>query len=669
MGNVARKAEVMVDLSVLWKPMTIGSLEVSNRVFISAHQTAYDPDRLAAYMGERARGGPGLLIAGALAAHPTAVSAQFVTRAWEKESIPAMAKSATAVHSYDSKLFGQLHHPGHNEPGNANLDFFHAPMAPSAIPSPALGRYPRAAEVEEIKAIVASFAQSAVNLREAGYDGVEIHAAHGYLIHSFLSPLTNKRTDDYGGSAENRARFLSEILTEVKAAVGSDFPVIIRLSLDEFVGPKGLTAETGIDTLEVIHRQRLADAYDISGSNYGSLQWLLGPASSGKTAVFADSASAAMTVAQREIPVMLAGSIMSLPEGAGLIENGVTDFVGLTRAQIADPELVLKTRSGRQDEVRTCIRMNQGCWKRLRSGRLIACTINPAAGREDELAEVGVSATPTSVVVVGGGPAGLQAAETAAKRGHTVTLLERSDRLGGQLVQAAELPNRAQWMTMVDELVRSLERLGVEVRLSTTATPELLAELGAAEVVVATGSRWDLDGSSFLTPTRDPLEIANGARVVDPITAIDDLARCGQRVVIIDDSGEYLPLGLAELLADSGREVEIVTARPMVGDKLGLTLDGPFVTPRLVAHGVRFTSSALVERVSDGSVSVLHTLRGEREDLVADTVVFVLGRTADDALYQQLRAAGVSATRIGDCLAPREVDDAIFEGMEVARTF
>lgn len=658
----------MGDLNVLWEPTRIGTLEIPNRVFISAHQTAYEPDRLAAYMGERARGGPGLIIAGALAAHPTAVSAQFVTRAWERESIPALAKSASAVHQYETKVFGQLHHPGHNEPGNAHLDFFHASMAPSAIPSPALGRYPRAVDAAEIKSIVASFATSAVNLRDAGFDGVEVHAAHGYLIHSFLSPLTNKRTDEYGGSAENRARFLAEILREIRAAVGPDYPVIIRLSLDELVGARGLTPETGSETLSVIHREKLADAYDISGSNYGSLQWLLGAASSGETVVFRDSATAAMAVAQREIPVMLTGSIMTLGEGAELVRDGVTDFVGMTRAQIADPQLIRKVRSGRADEVRTCIRMNQGCWKRLRSRQLVACTINPSAGREQYWSELDLSVAPIHIAVVGGGPAGLQAAETAAKRGHRVTLIERAGRLGGQLVQAAALPYRDGWGVMIEELERSLDRLGVDVRLNTTATPAVLAALGVDEVVVATGATWDLDGSSFLTPTRDALPIAEGARIIDPVRAVEPDA-CGQRVVILDDTGEYLPLGLAELLANTGRSVEIVTARPTVGDKLGLTGDGAFITPRLVALGVRLTSSAIVESIGPDSLSLLHTLRGERQDVPADTVIMSLGRTSDDALYHELAASGMSVTRIGDSLAPREVDDAVFEGEEVARTF
>lgn len=652
----------------LWEPMRIGAVEVPNRVFVSAHNTAQSDEQQAAYLAERAAGGAGLIVMGAVPVHHTSLSSALPIPAWEDQSVPRFRTIADGVHRVGGLLFGQLFHAGQNDPGNMSFSRPHPPMAPSAIASAALGRIPKAMEHDDIDEIVEAFATSASHLQEGGFDGVEVHGAHGYLIHGFLSPTMNKRTDEYGGPPENRVRFALRIARAIRDRCGADFPMILRLSLDERLGEQGATPETSVETLELLHRSGLFDGMSISGSVYASLDELLGPASSEHDAVFRHSAVVARRVVGDDVPLMLAGSVMTLDRAAEIVESGDADFVAMTRAQIADPQLVRKGQDGRADEIRTCVRANQGCWRGLRTRTGVTCTVNPFAGRELEWGPLTSADTARRVVVVGGGPAGLQAADIAAKRGHDVTLLEADSTLGGQLRYAGALPGRSPWLATISELETSLRNLGARIELGQRATPDSVADLGAEAVIVATGSSWDKNGWTYTKPHLEAPTIEHGTSVLTPVEAIIDPRRAGSRVIIIDDTGDYVALGLAELLAEHAETVQIISPRGSIGEKTAITGEASYVIPRILRKGVEMHTGLAVSAIDSGGLTATSSVTGENRRFDSDSVVMCMNRSANEDLYFGLRERGVATWRIGDALAPREVDDAMYEATALART-
>ncbi|WP_214104770.1 oxidoreductase [Acrocarpospora catenulata] len=659
----------MSELSPLWEPVRVGAVTLPNRVMVSPHNTAHDDDRLAAYLAARAAGGAGLVVMGGVPVHPSTMTNPMLIPAWEESSIPRLAAIAATVRERSSggAFFCQIFHAGPNDPGNAVFGYPHAAIAPSAVAAPPSGRIPKVADQADIDMIVEGFATTARNLRVAGFDGVEISACHGYLVHAFLSPTTNQRTDAYGGSPVNRARFALEVGRAIRERCGDDFPVVLRMSLDERLGEEGMTPRSAREVLAVLHASALFDAFSLSGGVYATLDETVAPSSAERDAVFLDSALAAREVVGHDVPLMLTGSVMDLERAAGIVAAGHADVVGMTRAHIADPDLVAKGRSGRLDEVRHCVKGNQGCWRGIKTRTGVTCTVNPRAGREAEWGPPEPAPRPRRVVVVGGGPAGLKAAEVAAERGHLVTLLERGGELGGQLREAALLPGRGSWRHAVDDLVRALARLKVEVRTGVEADPDSVLSLRPDAVVLATGAVWDTDGWSHATPARPGPLISADAVVVGPVEAVARAGGLGRRVVVLDDTGGYVPLGVAELLADQGADVEILSPRPAVGDHTVLTGEATFVVPRVLAKGVRMATRTVVESIDAGGLETRSTVTGAARRVPADAVVMCLHRTPVAELHAALAGRGVEVHRIGDALAPREADDAMVEAVAVGR--
>jgi 2,4-dienoyl-CoA reductase-like NADH-dependent reductase (Old Yellow Enzyme family) len=658
-----------MDLDVLFRPVRIRSLEIPNRIMVSAHQTSAEmAERYPAYLAERARGGAGLIVTGAMSVHPSTDGGWFL--GWQPQTIEACRRISDAVHAQGGRVFAQLHHfglqglPAQTFDGEARI------VAPSSVPSPVYDQQGHALRVEEIAEIVEHFALSAEHAQAGGMDGVEVHAAHGYLLHSFLSPLTNKRTDEYGGSAENRARFVIEALRAVRERVGDDYPVGLKIAFDEFVGPLALTPDTASETLRLIHAQGLFDYLSISGAGYHSLLHLIPPQESGLEGHLAPYGAVAKQIVGDRVPVMVTCGVRTVERAAAIVGAGQADVVGMVRAHLADPEIVKKARSGRATEIRPCVGANQGCWRRVYRAGHATCTVNPEAGRELEwkhfFDEV---ATPGRVLIVGGGPAGLKAAESAARRGHDVVLLEREPALGGQLRAAGLLPQRGRWLRLIEHFEASLQRLGVEVCVGVEATVDTPGELQADVTVVASGASWRTDGYSVLRPDRETIPGLPSAHVVDPITAITNPATCGRRVLIVDDHGIYLALGIAELLAQNGCEVEFVTAHPQVGIQAGVTgtVDYAAVYPRLVQAGVSFSTETTVQQIDGRAVSLAHVYGGWTRRLEdVDAIVLCQLRRPRHELHDELLAAKVTAEIIGDAYAPREVDDAILEGARSA---
>jgi 2,4-dienoyl-CoA reductase-like NADH-dependent reductase (Old Yellow Enzyme family) len=668
--------EPPVGLDVLWEPVQIGTVEVRNRIVVTAHEALYGTihtrndamgKQYAAYLAARARGGAGLVMPGGASVHPTGEKFGHLPL-WPKESVGQYRILADAVHEHGAKVFVQLYHAG---PQAAGLDFLenqHPPLAASALPSPVTQRVPKAMDRDDIGLIIHAYGVAATHMREAGIDGIELSAGHGYLLHSFFSPLANRRQDEYGGDVAGRCRLIVEVLAEIRAQVGRDYPVGVRMSFDDYIGGAGITHDIAQEILAELHQTGLVDLFSVSGGTYPTIDRMIPPALAGLEGQFASDGARARAVVGDNVPVLVAAGIRTVDVAARLVSEGSADLVGMARAHLADPDVVAKARAGRVSEVRRCTGANQGCVRRAANRNMITCTVNPVAGREQWWGTLPSAETRLRVLVAGGGPAGIKAAETAALRGHEVTLVERSDALGGQLRLAGALPGRSTWLEALEDLTGSIERLGIDVRLGQELTSQGVREFGADRVVIATGSYFQKNGFSSANPTRDGIPGADSHNVFSPVEVLEDLEVVGHRVVIVDDTGDIVPLGLALLLAGRGHEVEVVTAKLHAGSQLLWTLEFPWVYPQLGQAGVHLSEQTLVTRIDDGAVSVA-SIWGESEErtIDADSVVLVMERRSDDALYESLRAAGIDAQRIGDCVAPRDVDDAIYEGMKVGR--
>ena len=663
----------MADLDVLWQPLQVGPTQLKHRIFVSAHSQMYGEngllsDRHIAYYAERAKGGAALVITEQQGVHWTAKGGYHaICAGWREESIPRYKQLADEVHAAGGHVFIQGFVAGQQDDGVMFLENRHAVQAPSAIPSISYRVQPREMTKDEIRSIVEGYGQTAHNAMTAGADGFEIHGAHGYLVSQFFSPLTNHRSDAYGGNTANRSRFAIEAAAEVRKRVGDKITVGIRLSFDEWV-EGGITPDEGEAVVRTLNETGLFDYFNMSGGNYHTMHRTVAPMNV-EHGFMVDHARRTKEIVGDSAAVFIVGRIHNVDEAAAVIGSGHSDMVAMTRAHIADPELVNKARSGRKDEIRKCVGANQGCINRVFQNTGIACTVNPTTGLERQwgIGTLRQAEQPRSIVVVGGGPAGMKAAEMASSRGHKVTLFEKSNKLGGQMQYAAMLPTRGEWGVVGEYLEGALERNGVDVRLGTEATAESVGALQPDDVVLATGSHYSKDGYSIFRGERAGIPGIERENVVTPVEALADPGRCGERVLILDDLGDYPPMGLAEFLADRGKQVEIVSRHMFVGDKTATQLHMQWVYPRLHEKGVKLSPQRFIESVSEGTAIVYNIWDGSQTPVEFDSLILSMMRTPDDG-PAALDGSGATLHRIGDAVAPRTIDDAIYEGYELGRT-
>ena len=668
------------ELRLVWEPLEIGSTRVKNRIMMTAQTTLYGRDNVLGdrhieFFRERAKGGAALFITEQQAGHRISKgSFSEGCSAWEKRAIPQYAKLADAVHEHGARQFVQLFGCGVHDKGTMIMDEWHPLWGVSKLPSIVHHEIPLVMEQEHVDDVVKGFGESALNVKVAGCDGVELHAAHSYLLGQFLSPAFNDRTDRYGGSVRNRCQVLLEIGESIRARVGDSFTVGVRLSFDEFMGDAGITPDQTEEQLEILSTSGFFDFFNISGGGYYSLHRAVSPmdVQHGFMIPFAKRAKA---VVGNRAKVFVVGRIIDLHQAEQALADGATDMVAMTRAQMAEPHLVRKTREGREKEIRRCMGANE-CVARLFDNKPVTCAVNPTVGREARWGSGTLlpvaPAEAKRIVVVGGGLAGMKTAEVAGRRGHRVVLFEREERLGGHLNLLLRLPTRKEWGTAIDNLVRAMEVAGVDVRLGVAATPEVIEQEESNAVVVATGASWDCDGRSQFRPGSARLAGTEQENVIDVGTATEralaDAGALGRRVVILEETGFYLPLGLAEILAQAGAEVEIVTPRATVGEDVMRTLDLPYVMPRLEEAGVTCTTHTNVDRIEGGTVHV-RSVWGARERVIeaVDTVVLSMLRSPDDALYRALEGRIGVLHRVGDALAPRRPVQLMYDGEELGR--
>lgn len=664
-------------LSSLWEPLRVGPITVRNRIMMGPTTLLYAVDNVLSdrhieFYAERARGGAGLLVAEEHGAFRLGIGAfANACTAWHERAIPQFAKLATAVHEHGAHQLVQLYAPGVKDGSALVMDQWRPPWAPSAVPGPA-GAAPIAVTREQISELVDGFARSARNVELGGLDGVEVHAAHSWLVGQFLSPQYNHRADEYGGSTAARCRFPLEIGEAIRERTRG-LVVGIQLSLDEYIGEHGITAADTEEQVDLLAASGVFDYVNVStGGTYSSHQTI--PTMEVADGFLAEPTARIKRIVGDRMKVVVVGRVRRLELAARLVDDGCADIVAMTRAQLADPRLVRKGMSGHAEEIVPCIGEND-CIVRALGDRLpVTCLMNPAMGHERTWGSgrLPLADPSRTVVVVGAGPAGLRLAATAARRGHAVTLFERQDQLGGHLEPLSCLPHRGAWREAIAYLEQAARSAGARIDCGRVADREAISALEPDLVVCATGATWDTSGMTPGIPGSRPLPGVQQDNVITIAAAIasalEDPAALGGRVVIIDENGEYLPLGLADLLSAAGVHVEVVSRHPVVGATAQQALEGPHVLGRLAARAVELVPGHLVEALDGDRVRLRETWSNRTCELTGvDTVVLSLLRTPDTELFNELKGSLPDVRCVGDALAPRRTHEVIHEAEELAR--
>ena len=651
----------------LFEPLTLGAITVRNRIVNTTHKTTLSELRELRYLQERAKGGVGLMVVqGGEGARSFSIGCapESWPNAWDERpispltaqgiahfdnyDIPRLAERARVIHAEGAKCFGQLFHLGAGVHSVTALPM----LAPSAVADPFEGYSPHAMTLEEIEGLVFAFAHAIRRIQAGGFDGIELHAAHGYLLCEFLSPYFNLRTDAYGGSRENRVRLLTDIVSEARKLVG-DFPVSFRIGTD------GLGA-AGLDEAEVVAVAKLLEPYasyfSISNGNYSGLgleadayvgTWNRLPAYNAPLGAQIKAAVAT--------PVLVTGRITDAALANSLIAEGSADMIGMVRALIADPDLPNKTRAGKMDQVRPCLAMSECHFIGARRTP-VTCAVNPQAGRENELALAPLVGDPRTVVIVGAGPAGMEAARVATLRGHAVFLADRARMIGGTPRLLAADPNRRILRDQSAWYENLFKELNVTLSLGTVVSANDVAEFGADVVIIATGS----------SPVLPNIAGGGQANVLTAMDVLAEPARAGSRVLVVGglDSQVAGPT-VAEFLADRGASVTLINEHmDFAHGAEGVTRIE--LLRRLARKNIPVKMSTGLASVSDGGAEIENKLTGLRERLDDITVVLACGWVGNDRLARDLAGRVPEIHVIGDALAARRIMHAVLEGARVA---
>ena len=655
---------------LLFSPIEIRGRSLRNRIVFGAHTTNMSEqglpgERHLAYYRERAKGGAAMIVIEPMPVHPAAVLTRGNFKNNTDEVIPHFRKITDAVHDEDALILQQLYHIGqHGDSDNS----FHANWSPSGMPSYHDSDGSHSMLETEIEETIEGFVQTAIRCKEAGFDGVEVWAAYHCIVDQFWTPWSNLRTDRWGGSLENRTRFSREIITRIRKKCGEHFIVGIAVN-DEPDIEVALQRESIAEIIAGHDKDHLLDYVTCGTGSYFDFHKLM------PTFIYPERLGADLAkILKRSVSnaLVIAESHIRTPENAeAVLSAKQADLVSIVRGQIADPHLSNKALEGRSDDIRPCLSCNQMCWGRRYRDYWISCLVNPSAGREFEWGGDRYVKTETSknILVVGGGPAGLEAARVSAERGHKVTLAEAGDRLGGQFRLAGMQPRRGQIIDLLDWYARQLSRLGVEIRLNTFLEAEEIKAFEADKTVLATGS---FPTDTVFQKAIPHVEKLPGIELGNVFSAEDVMARrarLGKRVIMLDEGGNWKGCGTTWKLAEEGHQVILVTPDPLVGKELQRTSADFPLRQNLAKLGVRFIlESAITEWNSKGAETICF-LDGKTQFIEADTLVFATPNIAEDSLMQEIQDSGLDVINIGDSAGPRQAPFVIYEGRRAGLNF
>ncbi len=666
----------------LFEPLTIGSRQAKNRIIFGSHTTNFARNNLlsqqhADYYAARAGGGAGTIVLEEHIVHPSDIPYEYAPAGYLPETTEAVRRVTERIHAHGALAIVQLNHNGQQSVSDHTQREL---WAPSAVPDVSSREAPKAMEARDIKAVIEGFALVARHAAQGQADGVELQISDRSLLRQFLSPLTNQRGDAYGGSLENRLRFVQETIEAVDAAPGNEHILGARLCVDELAPWAGITPEQGIEIARLLAETGRIDYLTITMGSIYSIHMFPFHASMHIPRGYAVHLAGAVKAVVK-IPVFAAGRIMGAQQAEGILAQGQADGVEMIRALIADPDLPRLSREGQDVMARPCISCNQGCQVRNVMNAALACNVNPdvinsvvgtrfiassSPSRTSPISEKAESAQSPGrdssrpydgrrgYLVVGGGPAGMEAARTLALRGRRVTLYEREATLGGAVTLAANAPGRGELRLIVEYLQRQLAMLGVELRLGMEVTAEIILAEQPEAVIVATGAR---SGRGLL-----PVPGADLPHVTDTRRILRGQQVAGQRVVVIDETASHGVLSAAEMLASQGKSVEIITEDWYIGRDLTETGDLVPWLQRVLAMGVVMTPHTGIARIEAGRVIVNDRFAAGERSIEADAVLLGVYERPAQELYFALKGRVPRLFRAGDCIAPRRIEQAILEG-------
>lgn len=644
---------------LLFSPFTLRGVEIRNRIVSTAHGTYMSshglPNRqVAAYHEARARGGAGLIICEAASIHSSGVGAGRYATAHTDECIEPYRQVVSAIRQHGAVAFGQLYHPGRGDiAGSSDDGTVSVAYAPSPVACERNQLMPREMSAPLIREVITAYGDAAARMTSAGFQGIEVMAHHGHLVSQFLNPRVNRRTDEYGGDLEARSRFLQEILEQVRARIRTDMPIGVRICGDE-MDDEGLDAEETLPICCWLEQTGLVDYLSVNLGSSSSARGGMHVVATMRSPVGYIGPYAGAIRSVVSLPVLATGRINDPEVAEQILADGQADLCGMTRAQICDPELAEKARSGNPENIRVCIACNQACIGHGVKGAAISCIQYPESGRELDLLPRPKAAESKQILVAGAGPAGLKAAAVAAECGHQVTIFEVDTEVGGQARLAALLPGREEFARLATNLEAEARRAGVEIVTRTRVSRELIEKREPHAVIVATGGREYLPA----------LDIQSQAHTVTALQVVRNEANVGARVVIADFKLDATALRLAEKLARDGCSVRLAVIGDVPGQNVPVSTRN-FSLGELHKLGVEVLPHLKLIGCDEARARFIHTMSGqpvECPDL--DTLVISAGVIHNNELERELEDYRGDVRFAGDCLAPRGAEEAVLEGLK-----
>jgi mycofactocin system FadH/OYE family oxidoreductase 2 len=637
----------------LSSPINFGTKTLANRICFLAHRTNFArkgrlDDRHVAYYRRRAQGGCGLIMVGELAIHENDRPWEAMIEAYGSHVVEDFKRLTRSIHDFDTLVFAQLNHHGFQGSGAVSR---HAVWGPSALSDIAFGETAKPMEPEDMAAVIEAFGRAAVQAREGGFDGLEIDMGPESLLRQFLSPLSNHRQDEYGGSLTNRMRLPLQVLETVRKKAGDDFTIGIRLCADEkFWG--AIAPDESCEMAKAFEEQGRVQFINVAVGTYYNLHLLM---PSMHTPPGFTIETAAQIKSAATVPVIASHQIHTPQMAEDILEKGEGDAIGLIRNLICDPDCVKKALEGRPMDIRYCVRDNQGCIGRINQSKTLSCIQNPNVGHEGcGMKHTDQSAIKKRVIVVGAGPGGLAAALSAGKKGHDVAVYEKADRVGGQMNLLIKGAGREGLWEVIRYLTHRLKQLEVPIITGYEATPSWIEEQNPDAVIVATGSK----------PIKRPVPGDYDPPMVQTVwDVMKETYPVGEKVLFIDENGGHHAAATVERLADQGKKVDMVTSDLFIGIELGPIGDLYLTRQRLLQKGVSFITDVVLDEISGSTVKARNIYTNSAvvfEDY--DAIVLDMGNMADDDLYRQLKGRVKGLCRVGDCLAPRDIGMAVYEG-------